>query len=871
MLTLPPFFTPFSLAWRNMRSRRGRTLLTLLGIILGVAVVLAIRITNESTLASIRNVFDRATGSASLLVVARNPNQETLSEDALERVADFPGVETAAASLIANSFLAAEADSWELQFSVQGVAEGSVLRVYGIQPESEAQVHVYELTAGRLPEEDTYEAALPETYAQEKGLTIGDDLVILTPGGTERLRIVGLLAEEGAALNNNGQAVFAPLAAVQEIFQRQGELDEIALRIEERLVSDPEALEELRLALNERLDPVGEAVYPASRGQLVGQMLATYQLGLTFFSLIAIFVGAFLIYNTFSMTVVERTREIGMLRAIGMSRVYILRMVLVEALILALIGSGLGILTGLFLARGLIRISNAVAATAGGFLALPWQGIVQGLVVGIGVTLLAALVPAIQAASTSPLQALQVRARRAESNHSVLWFTGLGLMLSGWVIIFLIPWRREATFAIGIAGVFAVFLGATMTVTLAVPWLERLAQPLARLLYRNEGRIGSANVSRAAGRTTLTVASLMVALTMIISIGSQAFSFRSDIETWIDNALGGDLYVRSPVPMRESFQRQLENIAGVEVASPGRYLRIRAAPGQLPADSPKDDELFFNAIDPETYRQIADVEFAVGQGDAETNWQRLEQGSAVFISKDIGDAYQLKQGDELVLLTNRGAHPFTVAAEIVDFAGEGKIVTGTYADLHRWFAEYGADRFTVKISPGAEVTAVAEEIEQRFADRRHISVQTIQDFKESIFTVMNQAFRLFDVLNLIGVIIGALGVINTLTMNVMERQREIGSLRSLGLTRSQVLRMVLAEALTLGIMGGIYGLGIGYLMAHILIRGTNLMIGYDLVFLFTARPFLIGILIALGIAQLAGFLPARRAAAVNIIEAIQHE
>ena len=136
---------------------------------------------------------------------------------------------------------------------------------------------------------------------------------------------------------------------------------------------------------------------------------------------------------------------------------------------------------------------------------------------------------------------------------------------------------------------------------------------------------------------------------------------------------------------------------------------------------------------------------------------------------------------------------------------------------------------------------------------------------------MDQSFRLFDVLNLIGVIIGALGVINTLTMNVIERQREIGGLRSLGMKRRQVLRMVLAEALALGLMGGVYGVVIGYVIAQVIILGTNLMTGYDLVYRFTPKPYLIGAVIALVVVQAAAIYPARRAARVNIVEAIKHE
>lgn len=866
-----PFFAPFFLALRNMRTRRGRTFLTFLGIVLGVAVVLAIQVTNESTLASIRQVFDRAAGRASLLVLPRNISRQALDDEILAILESEEAILTSAPSLRASTILASEATSWEIAFGVNGVQAGTVLMLYGIDPQRDPNVRLYELVFGRMPQADAYEVVIPQKYAQEKKLAVGNDLVVLVPGGSDRLRIVGLLADQGVALNNGGAVAFAPLRAVQELFERQGEYDEVALRVQPDIEQDPLALKTLQERLDERLAPVGEVVYPGSRGELVGQMLATYQLGLAFFSVIAVFVGAFLIYNAFSMTVVERTRETGMLRAIGASRLYLLRMVLAEALILALLGSATGLVAGFFLARGLIRVMSGVVANSGQVFQVNGAGIAQGLGVGIGVTLASALIPAIQASRISPLEALRLRSRSVERPHPLTWAAGLTLVGLGVLMIYFVPWRQEVVFEVGVLGVLAVLIGATLTAVLVVAWLERTVRPLASALYGGEGMLGVSNIRRAVGRTTLTVASLMVALAMIISIGSLAYSLEHDLTSWIDHALGGDLYVRSPVIMREALARQLAGVPGVQVVSPGRYLVIRPASEMLPPGADRNETLYFNALDVSTYRQVAEVEFASAQGDPEANWRRLVRGKAVFISNVVSERYGLRQGDQIILLTRSGKQAFEVAAVVMDFAGQGLVVTGTYQDLHRWFSESGADRFTIKVAPGYEIEAVAREIESRFGSRQNISVQTTEAFKASILKVMHQALRLFDVLNLIGVIIGSLGVINTLTMNVLERRREIGALRSLGMTRHQTLRMVLAEALALGVMGGLYGLVFGHILAHILIRGANMVMSYDLVYLFTPRPYLIGVLVALVVAQLAAIPPARRAASINIIEAIQHE
>ena len=866
---LSPITTPLFLARRNMRSRRGRTLLTLLGIVLGVAVVLAIQITNQSTLDSLRQVFDRASGQADLLVVPLNENGRPLDETLLARLAKADGVQLAAPSLHVRTLLASQAESWQIAFNMSGIAAGNFFELYGVDPELDPQVRVYELAAGRMPRPQKYEILIPEKLAADEGLDIGDELEILVPNGMERLQIVGLLAGEGVALLNGEVVGFAPYSVVQDLFARSGEFDEIALRLDQTIRENPRVLEDSKDALTQRAGEDVDVIYPASRGQLVSQMLATYQLGLTFFSLIAIFVGAFLIYNAFSMTVVERTREIGMLRSIGMNRRNVLGMVLAEAGLLSLLGSAVGLGAGYLLARGLIRLLGDLAAAQQGGLNVSWQALAQSIAVGIGVTLIAALIPALQASRISPLEALRVRSRSSQRVHPAVWIGGLGLLFLGWLSTYVIQWSSKWVIFAGYISLFSFFLGATLSVTLAVGGLERIARPLAALLYKKEGVLGSSNVRRSVGRTTLTVASLMVSLTMIISIESLAYSFERDMQNWIENALGGDLYVRSPLPMRESFGRKLQGVAGVQSVTPTRVVEIKAADKN--PDTGTNDRFYFEALDPGTFLQIGDMEFVANQGDPQANWARLEQGKAIFISNVVADRYDLRQGDELVLQTHRGEQAFYVAAEVVDFGGQGLVIYGTYDDLHYWFNEQGVDRFTLAIAPNHSIEAVSNEIESRYQGRYNLSLQTTESFKNSILDLMNQSFRLFDVLNLIGVIIGVMGVINTLTMNVIERQREIGGLRSLGMTRGQVLRMVLAEALALGAMGGIYGLGIGYVIANVLIKGTNMMVGYDLAYLFTPNPYLLGAFIALVVVQVAAIYPARRAARVNIVEAIKHE
>jgi putative ABC transport system permease protein len=864
--------TPVLLSLRHMRARWMRTALTGLGIVLGVAVILAISITNDSTLQSIRSVFEEASGKSSLLVQSSSADGGGFDEAIVARVRALDGVVAAAPSLQAATLLASDAQNWQLAFGIGGVASGTNLLVIGVDAEIDPQVRQYEFTAGRWIEGEAYEAVITRKYADEKRLAVGDDLAILIPGGQERLRVVGLISRNGAGLLNDGVVAFAPLKVAQDLFDRGADIDALDVMVTPDLANSPDALEQLKERLAQRLGAAYEVSYPASRGQLVTQMLSTYQQGLSFFSVVALFVGAFLIYNAFSMTVLERTRELGLLRALGMTRAQILGLVLAEALVLAVLGSVMGVGFGLALARGLIWMLGAVVAAEVNLLTVPLDGLIQSLLVGGLVTVGSALLPAVRAARVSPLEALRVGgAHGAGDARQRLWFAGMCLIFAAWAALYRIPWRRVVSFYVGQTAILVLLFGATLLVPVVVGLAERMTRPAALIVFGNEGRLGAGNVRRSPGRTSLTVASLMVGLAMVIANSSLAAAFTHDITAWVETALGGDLYVRAPLPMREQFGRQLAALPGVAGITKIRYFSVRVAPSAVPPESSGQDTIIFAGIDPDTYRAVGEFEFAANQGDPDANWARFAQGGALFISTTVAGRYNLEQGDSLRLITRRGEHDFFVAAVAVDFTGQGFIVTGAWDDMRRWFSQSGVDRFTISLAPGYTTDEVRKTIEDKYQASRNVSVETTQEFKQKVLTLSELSFRLFDVLGLIGLVVAALGVINTLMMNVIERQREIGGLRSLGLTRWQTTKMVLAEAATLGVIGGAFGLGFGYVLSQIFVTSLNELAGYDLQYLFAANVFLSGVFIALGVAQVAALYPAWKAAGVNVVESIKHE
>ncbi|MBI5565745.1 MAG: ABC transporter permease [Chloroflexi bacterium] len=858
-----------ALAFRNLWTRKTRTFLTALGIVLGVAVILAINITNNSTLASINKIFDEASGLADLVIVPSSyTGTSGYPEATLGRVKSVEGVAAAVPSVQASTLLASEAQGWEFTCGLGG-SSGNRLLLFGIDPELDQEARQYNLIAGRFlkPGERSYSAIFTQEYAGEKGITVGKDVDILLPTGSATLRCVGIVRKDGPGLMNSGAVAFVPLEVVQELFSRGGELDQIDVVTKDEIGHSTQNLAALKRALQDRLGNKYLVNYPAQRGQVVTQQLATYQQGLSFFSMIALFVGGFLIYNAFTMTIVERTQEIGLLRALGVSRRQVLRLVMIEAGLLGIVGSILGVFFGLILAQGLIAIMGTITTTEIVLVEIPSDGLAQALFVGLIVTLTSALLPALRATKISPLAALRIKGRDdpAGAPKKLGFIAGVEAVVVGMLFVYTIPLRQSVVFQVGSVAVFVMLLGATLTVPAAIDVLEKFVRPVIVRVFGREGAIGAGNIQRSRGRTSLTVAALMVGISMVISIGAMSRSFQNDIDGWVNTSVGGDLIVRSPLEMPIDFATRLASLPGVAAVTPARYFGTKRA-----SNGADDLALVYQAIDPDTYWQVASFQFAENQDEVDAMKRDFANGG-LFVSTTVADKYNLKRGDTLELETRRGVQPFRVAGLVSDFTGQGFVVSGSIEVMRRYFGLNDVDRFTLKLSPGVEVAAAKKLIEDRFGASRHLQVETTDSFRNRIRELTNRAFSLLDVLASIGVVVAALGVINTLMMNVLERRREIGALRSIGMTRAQVIRMILAEAAAMGAIGAAFGITFGVLLSRVFVEGMKVTTGYRLVFSLPPQSILLALFIAFAVSQLAALYPAWKGSRVNIVEAIKHE
>jgi putative ABC transport system permease protein len=851
---------------RSLRTRPLRTLLSAFGIILGVAGLLAIQITNLTALQSLSSLFEGTAGKTDLIVSAAE-KKKTLTESSLRRVQENAFVQAAVPSLQLPTALAVRTAKSTLPLSLLGFDMGGFM-VYGIDPQIDPAVREYTLTKGTFlsADKNAQEIVLVENFARDNKLEVGKTVDLYSAAGPQEFMIVGLIAKKGAGQNNNGSFGVIPLGTAQNLFYRTGELDQIDILLKPEFKTNTQ-IESAKASLQAALGEDLAVTSSTAQGKRANQMLSGFAIGLNFMAGMALFVGGYLIYNAFSMSVVERTREFGLLRTLGLSRRQVTNQVLVEAALLGIGGSLVGALAGIGLAKGAARLLAYLLNIDAMPIKIDPQVILSSLLVGVLVTLIAALIPAWQAGRISPLEALRVRGIRREGwLMQQGWKLGLLMLLVSFIILVANPFPYDVQFRLGSITVVLLFFGGTLLIPGSVGVWERLTRPLTRGIYGAAGQLGSSNIQRGKFRTTLTVAALMVGVSMIIITRGMTDSFRGDLKVWIDAYIGGDLLVSSSAPMRSQLQRRLEALPGVAAVTPMRTLTTS---WQRPDGGTLD--ISFIGVDPASYSRVTSFVFNDSQTDVNAAVQQLAGGNALFLSSVLAEKYNLKVGDTMRLRTRVGDQDFKIAAVVVSFFNQGLTVQGSWQDLRRSFGTNNADIYLLKVLEGYDPASVQQRIKDTYGERQNLSVVSNQALIDQVLRLLNQAYSMFDAMAVIAVLIGALGVVNTLTMNVVERTQEIGMLRSIGLTRGQTLVMVLAESLLMGVIGGVLGLGFGILLSRIFLWSMVAMSGYQIDFVMPVGAIIVGLLIAIVVSQFAAILPARRAAYTRILDAIHYE
>jgi putative ABC transport system permease protein len=849
--------------WRatisGILARKVRLLLTALAVVLGVTFVSGTYVLTDTLHASLGEIFQQYASGSDLVVAARQTvgdrttSRQRIPAGLANDIERVPGVQAA------NPFLLGDAKFIEKDGTTAIQPLGAV--TLGISWAGGDTVGPAKVVAGRQPRTDG-EVAMDAGTAERYHFRVGDHVRVLLTGAAEPFRIVGLVA-----LGDRSDLGFATLAAfdpktAERAFDAEGLADFIFVR------ADPGAnlrTVEHRIddALGGTLQVSRSSVFAAQLQQQVDEFLSILNDLLLGFAGIGLLVGGFIIFNTFTILVAQRTRELGLLRAMGASGTQVVGSVLVEALVMGVVASIVGFLAGIGLGKILLTIlpGIGVPVPARDLVILP-RTIQACAVVGIGVTMLAAIVPAIRAARTPPIAAigdLRVRTRLRSTIGRVVTgvlVTAVGAAVGAYGIWG--PRPLDQSVAITFIGGFLIFVGIVVLGPLCARGLAAVIGRPLPAVFGVTGALARGNAMRNPRRTTVTAAALVVGLALVALVAIFGASLKSSVGTALAD-VKSDVIITAPG--YASFSPEVRDRA---LETPGVAAAIGFRWGQAAV---KGNEETVNGVTPTGFDRAIDWRF---HGPAPT---RLERGD-VMVSALEADSYGLKLGQPVVITFPRlGPTQLTVTGiyETRRFSGAFPIDFLVSDDLYD-VAFGGAPQDTllyVTSQPGrsAEVVrTLREELRRPFPN---VDVQTRAEYGDSRRDFLDQFLNIFVALLLLSELIAVLGIVNTLMLSVYERTRELGLLRTVGTTRRQVWGMVSGESVIIAVLGCVVGIGVGVLWGWGVMKVLEARFTDELVIPVGQLGWFV--LASVGAGFVAALLPAWHASRLDVLEAIAHE
>ncbi|MEB3284324.1 MAG: FtsX-like permease family protein [Candidatus Sericytochromatia bacterium] len=857
----PPLLR-LALVWRHFTLHPLRAALSVLGVALGVAVAVAVQLANGTALDAFSQTARAVAGPAAWQVVTPGGD---LNEDVLPRLA--PLLQWAELSPVLEvPAVTAEAAPRPLRLIGVDLLAPGAFRGYATPPSDAA-------TPPEAPRDGWPRGIwLTADASQRLGVTLGGSLPLLVQDRAVDLAVAGVLpaGRETAALDP--WVAFMDVAALQELADRVGRLDRVDL------VARPGVKpESLRAAAKELNVPGVELLEPAEATRTAERMLASFRMNLTALSFVALVVGAYLIYNAISISVVQRRREIAMLRALGALRRQIFSIFALEALLVGLLGGGLGLLLGSLLARGAVAaVGQTVDAlyvdTSVNQVAWSPTPYATGLAAGLILSLVAAWAPAHEATTTP--SALAMRAgtwesgQRRRTGYWTLWGGGLLLLALGFASIPAgggPPWGGYAAAAL-------VVLGVSFWAPVTVRAWSQVADEVARTFPRwLTLQLAARNFRRAVGRNAVAVAALMVGAAMTIGVATMVGSFRSTVAAWVDTTLPGAFYVNPPASGTTS------GLGAIATLDPSVADTFEALPGVVAVERFRERPLPYRGLVIRLGAPDMQVRARYGRmvlrdpGNAKALMQACIGADKVLVSEALSIKHGVDVGSPLTLETPSGPKSFQVTAVYHDYASDQGYVLMDRGTYQRYWLDTSMTHLAVHAAPDAPRESLRLALQRALGDRRAVILSS-QELRAQVMRVFDDTFAITYALHAVAMTVSLLGVAGTLAALVLERGRELAILRQIGLLRRQVAAMVMTEAALIGLAGASLGLLGGWFLAELLIRVINResfgwSVQFQWPFGFIAATFAAVVLAAV----VAGYLPARAAARAKLVEAMRDE
>lgn len=833
---------------RYLNGRRLRTALTTLAIVFGVALIFAINL----ALPTVANAFKQSmTAMTGADITITSLSGEAFDPDTvLSTVMEVDQVRAASGIL-------------RRQFNIPTVGDSAFgssaqLELIGLDPASIERVRQFPVSEGRfLTADDSGAALLPAGIADfAPELTVGTTFPLITAGGLRFYTVVGFLAEAG---NPAMPQIYITLTDAQTAFDQPGLINAVEVSIEAG-ADQAAVIADLQQALGSTYQMNAEGANTAAIGSIEVGLSILNMLGA-----LALFLGAFLIFNTFRTVIIERRHDLAMLRAVGATRGQITTMIVIESLIQGVIGTVIGLLMGYLLAAGgfaLMRnIYEQYLHVALPPLQLNVSALVQASAAGVITALLAGYWPARAAGRTSPLEALRP-ATAASVERSARWSLVVGAAVAVLGVLLLLTGSRGAA-----GGAMLFLIGMVIAAPGLVIPAARLFSPLLTLWYAREGDLARSNLTRQPGRAAITGGTLMIGLAVLVMSTALVTGFDALVRTLADRNFTSDILLlpqsisvyNNVIGADDSLANRLREVQQIETVGTLRY-----AASQLNGES-----LQVMGIDPQEYPQVASFEFSEGQ--AVTAFAELSNGRNAIATSIALSTMGISVGDEIVLETGEGTQSYRIIAaanDILTFKVNAVFIS--QENLAADFRRTEDILLMINVVPGVDPAEVMPAVREIASDYPQFTPQLSGEYRETLIQTTSSAMVIFYVLALLILIPAALGLLNTLTINILERTREIGVVRAVGGSRKQVRRMITGEALLLGLFGASMGVLAGVAMSYGFI-GAMGSIGWTIPYVFPLMGIVAAIVVGVLLALFASILPARSATKLDIIRALQYE
>jgi len=849
---------PIKLAFRYLGGRKLRTVLTTLAIAIAVLLIFGMNLMLPVFISSFQASAMAISGETDITIT--NKTGDAFEAAILDKVKAVEGVAAAMGSY--ERIINVPVDFFDHNSAVQDRI--SALVIIGIDPDIATTMLSYRVEEGRfLTAADTGSVMVSQSLAEAASLGVGDTLILPTPGGLAKLEVIGLLPRKFGPGN---EQVLVTLREAQLLYDVLGKIN----RMDANLNTANEAQRAIIQATIE--STLGENFKYGTiltGAELMGN-IQTAQLMMNFFAAMGLLMGGFIIFNTFRTIIAERRRDIGMLRALGASRKTIYWTILVEGLLQGLIGSAIGIVLGYLFGLLTIQVAGSVVknflnVTMSNNLAIQPGLMILSVALGVGITILAGLIPARSATTITPLEALRPSVGKITLKRLTGWGFWVGLASIAVAILTLV----SGVTSLMSIGVLFFIVGLILLTPILVNPLANLFSKLIALIMVKDGtsQLAEGNLSRQPTRAAVTAATSLVSTAVLIIVASVISSIMMTFSTILEKSLGSDYLLIPPsvalwssdVGAAPELAQDLRAIPGVAVVSSMRFAGStigEVAIGVL-------------GIQPEDYVQTSGLRFT--SGDPGVAYDVLSSSRSIILNGILSSQIKAKVGDTVDLMTPAGMQSYKVVGIGSDYLN-AKTATAylSQANIATDFDRTEDIFLQINLKPGVDPAPIEAAFKAKLADYPQFTLYNGKEYVAENTQLLNAAFIVVILMGIFLAVPSLLAMINTLTIGVLERTREIGMLRAVGALRKQISRMVLIEALILSGIGTAIGLLAGLYLGYLSLQAfANL--GFPADYMFPWSGIVIALAVGLIFAALSAILPARQAARMDVVEALRYE